>query len=136
MKTGRRFALNLLAPAPLAASILTLFFIAENPSWQSLAFVLYATPVAYVFALLPSLAHALWLQNRYRAGMVPRSARAVGYSSLTGTIAGLSIGLFFMLTSGGDAGGGLLMMIPLGTATGALNGMLQFLIREQAVSPV
>lgn len=135
MKTGRRFALNLLAPAPLAAGILTLIFFAENPSWQSLAFVLYATPFAYVFALLPSVAHALWLHNRYRAGVPPRSARAIGFSSLTGTIAGLGIGLFFMLSSGGIAGG-LLLMIPLGTATGALNGALQFLIREQPVSPV
>lgn len=86
-----------------------------------------------MFALLPSVAHALWLQNRYRAGVAPRSALAIGYSILTGTIAGLTIGLFFMVTSGGDAGG-LLMMIPLGAATGALNGVLQFLIREQPAS--
>ncbi len=134
MKTGRRFALNLLAPAPLAASILTLISFAERPSWQSLAFVLYATPFAYVFALLPSVAHALWLQNRYRAGVSPRSARAVGFSTLTGTIAGLTIALFFMLTSGGNRGDSL-MFIPLGAATGALNGLLQFLIRETPAAP-
>lgn len=134
MKNGRRFTLNLLAPSPLAASILTVFFFAENPSWQSLAFVLYATPFAYVFALLPSAAHAVWLDRRYRAGVAPRSASAIGYSSLTGTIAGLIIGLFFMITSGGDHGG-LLMFIPLGAATGALNGLLQFLIRETPAAP-
>ncbi len=129
MKLKRRFVLNLLAPAPLAATVLTLFFLAENPSWESLAFVAYATLFAYVFAILPSLAHALWLQRLYSAGLSPRSVRAVGFSTLSGTLAGLAIGLFFAAMTKGDPGG-LMMFIPLGTVTGVLNGFLHFLVRE------
>lgn len=129
MKLKRRFALNLLAPAPLAASLLTLVFFLENPSWESLAFVIYATLFAYVFAILPSVAHALWMRSRYLAGLAPRSARAVAWSTMSGTLAGLAIGLFFVVVTEGDPGG-LMMFVPLGTATGAFNGLLHFLIRE------
>ncbi len=129
MKLRLRFVLNLLAPAPLAATLLALLMLAENPSWEALGFALYATLFAYVFAILPSLAHALWLQRRYATGLAPRSARAVGLSTLSGTAAGLAIGLFFVIVSHGDPGG-LLMFVPLGAAVGALNGLLQFIIRE------
>lgn len=129
MKLKRRFALNLLAPAPLAALSLTIVFFAKEPSWPALGFLAYATLFAYVFAILPSLVHALVLDACYRAGLAPRSLRAVLFSTFTGAIAGLAIGLFFAATSGGDPGG-LLMFIPLGAATGTLNGLLQFLVRD------
>lgn len=129
MKLGRRFALNLLAPSPLAATLLAFFSYTERPSWSSLGFALIVIPFAYGFAILPSLAHALWLHRRYATGLAPRSAHATGLSTLSGTAAGLAIGLYFFVVSHGDPGG-LLMFIPLGAATGTLNGLLQFLVRD------
>lgn len=129
MKLRRRFALNLLAPAPLAVLILTGVYLVKEPSWQLLGFAAYATLFAYVFAILPSLVHALVLDAGYKASLRPRSLRALLLSTFNGSVAGLAIGLFFTMLSHGDPGG-LLMFIPLGAATGALNGLLQFLIRE------
>lgn len=127
MKLGLRFALNLLAPTPIAATILlsTASLLEKGESTGALSWFPIYVLFGYLYAILPSLAHAWWLHRRYRAGLDPRSRRSVTLSTASGLCAGLIIGCMF------GSLGGLLMFIALGAATGALNGLLHFLIRAK-----
>lgn len=136
MKLKRRFILNLLGPAPIAAALLVFTFASfENDRFvEAVRWLPFYVLFGYLYAILPSAAHAWWLHRRYRAGLNPRSRRAVGLSAASGLCAGLVITLFFAVPNNGNVGSALLF-IPLGAATGALNGLLQFLIRETPAAP-
>lgn len=127
MKLRRRFALNLLAPSPLAATLLicTFSILEKRPLTEALRWLPIFILFGYIYAILPSLAHAWWLHRNYHRGLDPRSCRAIGFSSASGFCAGFVIGLIT-----GNAGA-VLMFILLGATTGAINGLLQFLIREE-----
>lgn len=130
MKHAGRFILNILTPTPLAALLLVVFFAVQKntpPLSKLPAAFLGLTLMGYIFAILPSLAHAWWLHRRYRAGLDPRSLRAAGISTVSGALAGLAIGLVFAFDHH-DPSGPLRMFVPLGAAAGALNGLLHFLI--------
>ena len=136
MKLKRRFLLNLLGPAPIAAALLIFTFaVLENGRFvEAVRWLPIYVLFGYLYAILPSAAHAWWLHRRYRAGLSPRSQRAVGLSAASGFCAGLAIALLFAVPNIGNIGSALLF-IPLGAATGALNGLLQFLIRETPAAP-
>ncbi len=131
MKLVLRFVLNLLSPAPIAATLLlTAAAILENGHFtESLRWLPIYVFFGYLYALLPSAAHAWWLHRRYRAGLDPRSGRAIALSTVSGFCAGLAVGLFLAAMANGNPGG-LLIFVPLGAATGALNGLLHRLVQH------
>lgn len=121
-----RFALNLLAPAPVASALLAIVLAIMEGASEILLTTLLITLYAYIFAGLPSIAHACYLHARYTSGLPPHSKHAVWLSTASGTLAGFVLGVI-----GGAASANWVLIfsaIALGAATGAINGLLQFLI--------
>lgn len=134
MKHKIRFAINLLAPAPIASvlffgGITLVALIHGEASTNDLQWFVAVIIAAYLFAGAPSLAHAWWLHRRYKRGVQPRSAHALRLSTISGLAAGCAIGGVFAI--GGKTPAFFFIFAALGAATGALNGLLQFLIRER-----
>jgi hypothetical protein len=129
MNNRARFCLNLLAPPPIAAVLFAVGSCIGSTSFEPLAWLPVMVLVAYLYAGLPSLLHALIMGALYRRGVNPCGVRALAFSSLNGLVAGLMIYLFIAALTGTIEGSaGLLWLSPLGAATGAANALLQRLI--------
>lgn len=125
MQYKGRFALNLLAPAPIAATLIAIGACVNTASLDPLALLPLMVLVGYLYAGLPSLAHALILQRHcYRRGDDPRRKRALTVSTLNGLLAGTAIYFFFVCIGGFAETLGMLLFPPLGAVTGALNALL------------
>lgn len=73
MRLKTRFAINLLAPAPIASVLLSagvtvVTLINGEASADDLQWLVVIITAAYLFAGAPSLAHAWWLHRRYKHG--------------------------------------------------------------------
>lgn len=118
------FLLNLFVPPPIAASLIGIGASVNTLSFAPFALLPMMIAVAYLYAGLPSLAHALILQRCYRQGHAPNGKRALTVSTLNGLLAGTAIYLFFVCIGGIAETLALLLFLPLGAATGALNALL------------
>lgn len=144
MKYPARFVLNLLAPVPVAvllylsvAAIWTLVVGNADTEFegtgQQLRWLAVFLIFGYLFAGLPSLAHALFMERRYRRGLDPRSRQALRVSTLSGLCAGFVIGGLFALSAGHI--GPLLTFVSLGAAAGALTALLHQLFPAKTQAP-
>ena len=125
MRPRLRFAIDFLSPTPIAALLFTVGVAITERAPEAVVAFPFVVLLGYVYAILPSLAHALWMRRCYRRGMEPRSLRAAGIMTLSGLLAGSAIGghIFFA-----GAGSFALLFPPLGAATGALNALLHRLV--------
>lgn len=126
MNTRARFALDLLGPPFIASVLFTLGLAVAARTLESLAAFPAVLISGYAYAIVPGLAHALWMRSRYRAGLDPRSNRTVGIMILTGLGAGAAIaGLFLIVGAGFHP---FLIFLPLGAATGVFNALLHRMV--------
>lgn len=125
MNTRARFALDLLGPPFIASVLFTLILAIDQRNVAAINLLPFIVPFGYAFAILPSLAHALWMRHRYRRGLDPRSPRAAGIMALTGLGAGAAIAPLFLNLQGAGA---FLIFLPLGAVTGAVNALLHRMV--------
>jgi hypothetical protein len=81
---------------------------------------------AYFYAVLPSLACALWMERRYARGLSPASGRALVASGLCGAFSGTFIAGLFSLRSAleRDTWGFVLILAAGGAIVGLIVGVL------------
>ena len=132
MSALARFCLNLFAPAPIASLLFAFGFCIAGETFEPLLGLPIFLLVAYLYAGIPSLAHACILHVAYRRGVDPKSAGALALSTLNGLLAGTAIVLFIAIATGDNAVGALwCIMLAMGAVTGALNALLHRVPRRR-----
>ncbi len=126
MRLRTRFLLDVFAPPLIAALLFMIAICVDERSLRPLAILPFVVFMAYTFAVLPSVVHALFMRSRYLRGTPPGGGRALLLSTLSGLAAGAMIALVITGTSGGPEA--FLVLLPMGAFTGAINAGLQRLL--------
>ena len=132
MPSPSRFCLNLFAPGAIASLLFAFGFCIAGETFEPLLGLPIFLLVAYLYAGIPSLAHACILHVAYRRGVDPKSTGALALSTLNGLLAGTAIVLFIAITTGDNAVGALwCIMLAMGAVTGAINALLHRVPRRR-----
>ncbi len=142
MKSWKRFAMNLLLPAPVAATLIGAYGLAVSIGHGGLRAVnlvqgaLLVIVYAYFLAFVPSLLGALWMERLHRRGHSAPSARALVHSGLWGVLSGAAIAAYFLRPLPRDRAGllALSVLVALGAATGLIVGGLVGMAEKRAVA--
>ena len=105
MKRWKRIGMNLLLPPLVAATLFSAVGLVISFGQRPIDFsnlgqsVLLVLFFAYFYAVLPSLACAIWMERMYAGGVSPASGRALVASGLCGTVSGTLIAFLISLHS-------------------------------------
>ena len=116
MKKSWRFFVNAALPAPIACFILFAWFRAL----PSLRDTLVTVMLAYAYAGIPSLLHAVLMEWLYSRRVRPERGMAIAYSAASGVVAACLILLIAGLFRSFAGISALWFYLPLGAIVGAL----------------